>query len=362
MNQPATFDLTDDPAPRRRVWPFVVWTAAVAVYGAVLHGQVHLPVPSALMNAAVYIYTLALLMVPVARVSQRLASRRLPTSLLVARHLVVAGAAIAIWVSVNVLFLRLTVGPAMWELVLADAWMFQVLSSVAYYGAALGIVLAVQGHDRERRRERREAELTIVAREAELAAIKAQLQPHFVLNALNSLLVLIDKDPALARAMVTRLSDLMKAVFDRFDVVQVPLAREIDLIRAYLDIERIRFGPRLSVVFDVDEASAHAMVPAFVLQPIVENAVRHGIAPHARPGEIRVSTRMVDGRVRVTVRDSGVAPAANFAAEPHAGRGLQLTRRRLDAVYGSEYRLSFDREDDGLAVCLDLPMDAAHAG
>lgn len=358
-------DLTDEPSRRRRWWPFAAWTVGVALYTLILHGQIGLPFPYAVSNAAVYFYTLALLMIPVSRWSERLAERRVPPPTLVAAHAGLALVVIAIWVAVNVGFLRLVVGPLMWTEVFAGNWMFQLMSAFFVYAAALGLMLTAHAHARERQRERREADLQIVARDAELAAIKAQLQPHFVLNALNSVLALIDKDPALARTMVTRLSDLMKAVFDRFDVVQVPLERELDLIRAYLDVERIRFGSRLSVVFDVDEASARATVPAFLLQPIVENAVKHGIAPHAKPGRIRISAHLVDGRVRIIVCDSGVAPAAaDFASASNAGRGLQLTRRRLDAAYGSGYQLSFDRDASGggLSVRLDLPAEVAHAG
>ena len=363
VNTPTLIDLSDEPPRRRTWWRFAAWTAGVVMYGIVISGQIGLPFHYALANGAVYFYTLALLMIPVSWLSERWTARRLPTSLLVLRHGALACAVVAVWSAVYVGFLRLAVGAPMWDLVLAGSWMFQLLGAFSIYGGALGLTLAVQASARERARERREADLLVVARDAELAAIKAQLQPHFVLNALNSVLVLIDKDPALARTMVTRLADLMQAVFDRFDVVQVPLARELDLIRAYLDVERIRFGSRLSVTFDVDEASARATVPAFLLQPIVENAVKHGIAPHAKPGQIRISAHTVDGRVTILVCDSGVAPtAADFASASNAGRGLQLTRRRLDAAYGGAYQLSFDRDDGGLAVRLDLPMETRHAG
>lgn len=361
----APIDLTDEPPVRRTWWPLAAWTAAAVLYTLVMHVQIRLPLRYAASNAVVYLCPLALLMIPVSRLTDRLRARHLPAGALIVLHTAINGAAFAIWAFVYVGFLRLVIGPSMWSEVFAGNWIFQLIGASSIYVAALGLTLTAQAYAREQLRERREANLLIVARDAELAAIKAQLQPHFVLNALNSLLVLIDKDPALARMMVTRLSDLMKAVFDRFDVVQVPLERELDLIRAYLDIERIRFGSRLSVVFDVDQASARATVPAFLLQPIVENAVKHGIAPHAKPGAIRISARMIDGRVEITVGDSGVAPTADdFASASNMGRGLQLTRRRLDAAYGNRYHLSFDRDshEGGLAVRLDLPLDAVHAG
>jgi two-component system, LytTR family, sensor kinase len=224
-------------------------------------------------------------------------------------------------------------------------------------------MLTADAWRRERERERREADLTVAARDAELLAIKAQFQPHFVLNALNSLLALIDADPALARTMVVRLADLMKAVFDRIDVPHVPLDRELELVRAYLDVERIRLGPRLTVAFEIEDAARGVLVPPFVLQPLVENAVKHGVSPFARPGTVRVSARVDGERVRVTIADSGAAaPAVSAApASPSTGRGLQLTRRRLDTVYGGGYSLTFDRQaGSGTAVHLDLPVAGAH--
>ena len=365
------FDLTTENdgrsarARRPGWWPFLGWTAGVGIYAAVLRAQLGLPLMFAAPTAIVYFSTLALLMIPVSRASVRLAERRPTPALLVASHAAIACVVITIWCGINIAVLRLAIGPGMWQEVFAGSWMFQLMGAVFVYSAALGLMLTVQAHARERQRDRREAELLIVARDAELATIKAQLHPHFVLNALNSVVALIDTDPALARTMAIRLADLMKAVFDRFDAVQVPLERELDLIRAYLDVERIRFGARLTVTIDVDEASARAAVPAFLLQPIVENAVKHGIAPHAKPGQIRISARTVNGRVTIAVCDSGTAPqGADFASSSNAGRGLELTRRRLDAAYGNRYRLSFDRDDapsGGLAVRLDLPAEAGRA-
>ena len=240
-----------------------------------------------------------------------------------------------------------------------------------------GLTLTAQAWTRERERERREAALVVAARDSELAAIKTQFQPHFVLNALNSLLALIDRDPALARTMVVRLSDLMKAVFDRADLHEVALERELDLVRAYLDVERIRLGARLSVQFDIDDAARGVMVPPFLLQPLVENAVKHGVAPFARPGLVRVTAHLRDDRVHVTIGDSGVSqtPFTASASLPSTelraggtgpstllgtGLGLQLTRRRLETVYGQGYHMTFDREADGTAVHLDLPADHRH--
>jgi signal transduction histidine kinase len=352
-----TIDLSDPPRHRRSWLPLAVWTGSAVVYAAVLAAQIGLPFLMALHQSAMYMFSLALLMIPVARVSWRWMSRESTSASLIARHVAMGVVVIGLWRTLIIVHDRLAVGPYFWDLIYAQSWMFQFLFDVAVYGMALGVTLTSQAWQRERERERREAALTIVAREAELGAIRAQFQPHFVLNTLNSVLALIDSDPALARTMVVRLADLMKAVFDRIDLSTVPLGRELDLVGAYLDVERIRFGSRLSVAFDVDEAAREVMVPPFLLQPIVENAVKHGIAPYAHPGRIEVSARLADGRVRLTVTDSGTGSVASPAG---TGRGLSMTRRRLDTMYGTAYVLRFDRLSTGTAVHLDVPAGDAH--
>jgi len=269
---------------------------------------------------------------------------------------VLAGlATVGLWFWANMLYNRFTIGPGYWEYVYAGNWIFQLLFAVTVYGTVVGLSLTAQAWRRERDRDRREAELMLVAREAELGAIRAQFQPHFVLNALNSLLALIDKDPALARTMVVRLADVMKSVFDRMDVPAVPLERELDLVKAYLDVERIRFGARLSAAFEIEDAARGVLVPPFLLQPIVENAVKHGIAPNAAPGVVRVSAKVHNGRLDLEVRDSGTGAAS----PPGSGRGLALTRRRLETVYHDTYELTFDRQANGTSVRISMPTDAA---
>jgi len=353
------FDLSE-PRERPRWWTWLpVWTAATLLYAYAVHIQIRVPLRYTLPMSAVYYFTLAALMLPVSVWSRRLTAAPRPRLVLLLAHTAIAAATIVAWQAVVLAYYRYTIGPHYWQLVFERSWIFQLFFAVSIYGTALGVMLTTDAWRRERARERREAELTVAARDAELLAIKAQFQPHFVLNALNSLLALIDADPALARTMVVRLSDLMKAVFDRIDVPHVPLERELELVRAYLDVERIRLGARLTVAFEIEDAARGVLVPPFVLQPLVENAVKHGVSPFARPGTVRVSARVDGDRVRVTIADSGSAGPKPAAAS--TGRGLQLTRRRLDTVYGEGYSLTFDRQAGaGTAVHLDLPVAGAH--
>ena len=272
-----------------------------------------------------------------------------------ATHVALGVVAITIWSFLFVGYYRVAVGPDFWQVVFADSWMYQLLTTTLAYVASLSLGLTVQGFDRERERQQREAQLEVAAREADLAAIKAQLQPHFLLNSLNSILALIDQDPAEARGMVIRLASLLQSVFDRLDESMVPIEGELDTIRAYLEVEHIRFGDRLRFSVQAAPDARRVPVPPFLLQPLVENAVKHGIEPHARQGEIRVSAVLEGARLHVAIADTG--DGFNGAGAAGHGRGLDLTRRRLHAVYG-EHAASFRTEHGagGFTIHLDLPV------
>ncbi len=216
--------------------------------------------------------------------------------------------------------------------------------------------MIVESFDREQLRRQREAELELLARDAELTAIKSQLQPHFVLNSLNSILALVAHDPTRAKAMLERLASFLQSVFDRLDEPLVLLERELDTVRDYLKIEQVRFGDRLRFAIDVDGATEQVAVPPFLLQPLVENAVKHGIQPYSRQGEVRVTARRRGARVHVAVSDTGGGPKVSRGTN---GRGIDLTRRRLRATYGDDGALlSMSREEGGgFAVSLDLPAE-----
>jgi two-component system LytT family sensor kinase len=350
-----TIDLSDPP-PRRRFWPVLAgWTAIAAIMALILNAQQELPFRWMLPSTMFYFYSLGILVWIAWRIHERFALWKQGPSRLLAIHTGLGIVAITIWFVVELGFNRLFVGPEFWQKVWADSWMYQLLTTTLAYAASLGLGLTVQGFDRERERQQREAQLEVDAREAELAAIKAQLQPHFLLNSLNSILALIDHDPTKAREMVTRLASLLHSVFDRLEERLVPLERELDTIRDYLEIEHIRFGDRLRFSVEVEMDARQIAVPPFLLQPLVENAVKHGIAPHARPGEIRLTAALDGALLQVTIADTG--DGFNGAGPAGPGRGLDLTRRRLDAVYGNN-AASFRTERDagGFTIHLGLPV------
>ncbi|HKG91340.1 MAG TPA: histidine kinase [Gemmatimonadaceae bacterium] len=199
---------------------------------------------------------------------------------------------------------------------------------------------------------------------AQLHALQMQLQPHFLYNALNSAtgLVLTNRNDE-AVELLTGLGDLLRQLLTPNAPHETPLAEEMRFIQEYLGIERVRFSDRLEVACDApDPALAAALVPRFILQPIVENAVRHGIAPLARGGRVEVTAERDGDRVRVTVRDDGVGTAESAARGTTRGHGtgLENTRRRLRHLYGDRARLTVSpRPGGGTEVVLEWPYRAA---
>jgi len=271
-------------------------------------------------------------------------------------HTAVGIAALILWAATQIGLMRFFVGPDFWDVVYEDTWMFQLLTAGTTYAAGVGIGLTFQGFERERLRQQREGQLEVAAREAELQAVKAQLQPHFLLNSLNSLLALIRHDPAAAEQMLGRLASLLHGVLDRLDQQSVPLAPELDMLRDYLEVEQIRFDDRLTFDIQLDPNAAAILVPPLLLQPLVENAVKHGIEPHTRPGRITVDARLANGRLRIAIADTGDGPDGTTTSG--TGRGIELTRRRLASVYGTDAALRMERSSSGFRVSLDLPANS----
>lgn len=219
-------------------------------------------------------------------------------------------------------------------------------------------VLAVGGAiDRDRRL--REQDATTARLEAQLAqaqvqALKMLVHPHFLFNSLHAVTVLIESAPALATRMIVRLGDLLRLSLSRASSAEVSVERELELLRLYLEIEQIRFRDRLTVCYEVDPATLSALVPDLILQPLVENAIKHGIGTWADQGTIVIRTRRGGQRLVVEVENDGHRLSD---AEPlHEGIGLTTTRARLAALYGSDQELTLRTAPDGKTIArLGLP-------
>jgi signal transduction histidine kinase len=235
-----------------------------------------------------------------------------------------------------------------WTLLFAFEW--QVL---LYWGIVAAYHAIAASRTLERRRLE-EARLETDLVEARLESLQRQLNPHFFFNALNAISTLLDRDPRAAESMLVRLGDLLRAVFRSQVQQEVPLSHELRLLDDYLDIQRVRFGGQLRVVLDVAAAARNVMVPVLILQPLAENAIKHGFAGRPEGGTIRIAARRAGGRLELTVADDGRGPSG--MTELTEGVGLSNTRSRLAHLYPVEHALETSAQPDGgFTVTLSLP-------
>jgi two-component system LytT family sensor kinase len=223
-----------------------------------------------------------------------------------------------------------------------------LLIVAAYYG--------YQYYRKYRERKLRSVELEARLAQAELHSLKMQLQPHFLFNTLNAISVLMMRDPEAANQMLLRLSDLLRLSLDQVGTQEVPLQQELDFLSGYLEIEQTRFQDRLTVSMDIEPATVGAAVPNLLLQPLVENAVRHGIAKRIGAGHIDIRASRVGANLRLEVQDNGIG-LRNDVTSNAGGVGLTNSRARLERLYGSRYQ--FDVKNvpgGGVLVTVIMPF------
>ena len=230
--------------------------------------------------------------------------------------------------------------------------------NLATYWIILLIVHAFSYYNRYRKGEVRASQLETQLSQAQLQALKMQLHPHFLFNTLHSISALLTKDTEAARKMISRLGDFLRLTLENSGTQEVTLQREMEFLMCYLEIERIRFHDRLTTHVHVDPQVLDVRVPNLILQPIVENAIRHGIAPRSTPGEIEIQAKQTGDHLRIEVRDNGPGLFLNRSTENQFQKGLGLanTQSRLEHLYGEAHRFELTNDPDGgLIVTLEIP-------
>ena len=248
-------------------------------------------------------------------------------------------------------FAQLFIGIFSYDLTVLGAW------SALYY--AINFFLQVE--EQTDRLERLEAQAT----SAQLAMLRYQLNPHFLFNTLNSIstLVLL-KQSEPANAMLTRLSSFLRHTLVMHPGGKVTLEQEVETLKLYLDIERMRFEERLRAVFRIDPAAADAMIPSLLLQPLVENAIKYAVSPQEEGARITVSAQAIGARVRVTVTDTGpglqARPPVGPDGQQSTGVGLANIRNRLAQAYGEDHRFEIETPPEGgFTVIIEVPYEQA---
>jgi len=237
---------------------------------------------------------------------------------------------------------------------------------IANFSEGIGIymLIALTSYSLNYYRRYRESQLRTLQLEAQLShaqlqALKMQLHPHFLFNTLHSISALLHKDPESARRMITRLGDFLRLTLENSGSQEVTLEQEMTFLRCYLEIERIRFQDRLVTRLDVADQTLDAKVPNLILQPIVENAIRHGIAPRSTPGLIEIEAERRNSTLRIQVRDNGPGLPSHRTSENMFKKGLGLanTEKRLEQLYGAAHLFDLsDHPEGGLVVTLEIPF------
>jgi two-component system LytT family sensor kinase len=225
--------------------------------------------------------------------------------------------------------------------------------------AVIAIIHGMLFYRRWQEREQLAIELRSRLSEAQLEVLKGQLRPHFLFNTLNSISTLVHSDPASADRMVVQLADLLRASLETSGKHEIPLAEELALLERYVDIMRVRHEDRLTVTIRATPRARAALVPHFILQPLVENAIEHGIGRRAGSGRIVVEAADAGDQLHLRIGDdgSGMPSVANGSPSPDEGVGLGNTRHRLQQLYGEAHSFTIDRaENGGTLVSITMPL------
>jgi two-component system, LytTR family, sensor kinase len=309
--------------------------------------------PRALMYSLADWYVFAVLSLPVTWLAHRVPIERPHRSRAVALHIAASvvfsftymalRAAIATWQSPSVTFVQ------SFQALLFKSWHFNLL----VYWVIVAVRHAFDYAKKFRERELRAAELEKRLTEARLQALQMQLNPHFLFNTLHAISSLMHRDVEAADRMLVRLSDLLRRALDSSDTQEVTLREELEFLHAYAEIEQTRFGERLTIEMNIAPDTLDALVPNLVLQPLVENSIKHGLEPHARPGRIEVSARRESDVLRLEVRDNGTGLNGSVVE----GVGLSNTRGRLKQLYAERHSFELaNTAQGGASVRITIPF------
>jgi LytS/YehU family sensor histidine kinase len=231
-------------------------------------------------------------------------------------------------------------------------------SDLLVYGAVIGICYALDYYRKYREREVLASQLEAQLAQAQLDALRMQLHPHFLFNTLNNIVGLVrDHKNQAAVSMLVGLSDLLRHTLDHSARQEIELREELNFIKLYLSIQEMRFSDRLQFRLDIDPATTKAMVPNLILQPLTENALRHGFGRSADSGQVGISSAVENGNLRLTVYDNGAGLPDDWQLKGSAGIGLANTAARLQQLYDDNHQFDIrNRDGGGVEVVIVMPL------
>lgn len=343
------------------LWAIVLWTVWVLFYALVMYLQVvNIPFWVALIASANYNYLFALLSIFIWKLCQKIPFEVTNKFLFVFYHFFLAIFFSVLWLSLGYGFWYLSEGERIFEQVnVREIIGWQFLFGMIQYFLVAGIFYTIIYYRNLKMKELEQAELKILNRDAELKALKLQMNPHFLFNSLNSINALVTKDPVSARKMIAQLSELLRMSLESHEKLLIPLQEELELVHTYLSIEQMRFGDKMVFKEQIDEGLLTKPFPAMLLQPLLENAVKHGIANTRTGGTISLSiTRQSDQRLNITViNENSNDSFPTESAKNGNGISIKNIRQRLDRMYGTSYSWHINRtQKNKYTVEFQIPL------
>ncbi len=342
------------------LWAILLCSIWVVFYALVMYLQVEtIPFWVALIASANYNYLFGLVSILIWLLCKKISFDQTNKIFFFSFHFISAIFCSAIWLFMSYGFWYLSEGERIFEQVDVRGIIgWQFLFGMMQYFFVAGIFYTIIYHRNLKQKEMEEAELKILTRDAELKALKLQMNPHFLFNSLNSINALVTKDAALARKMISQLSELLRMSLESQDKLLIPLKEELDLVHTYISIEQMRFGEKMIVVEEIDPGLLTKSFPAMLLQPLLENAVKHGIANTRFGGTISLSIHQADQRIVGTV----INETSDKSLQPKTtknGNGISLKNicQRLDRMFGNDYRWQVDNSDKNkFKVDFEIPL------
>ena len=344
-----------------------LWTATGFLYGCEIyfynaHVSRAIDLHNALFRALPDMWIYAVLTPAVLWFYPRFRLRREKWPLLVGINLVAVAAYLVVWSALKVALYPVDdlligiVSPRNWflfrMLLIHDAH-----DALWFYGTTVAVSELLRYQRKSRERETRAAKLESQLAHAQLTALKMQLDPHFLFNTLHAISSLMHEDPTAAEKTVNRLSDLLRLSLENGDGQVVTLRREMEFMEGYLDIQKTRLGDRLNVRLHLEPGTLEALVPNMILQPLVENAVKYGIASRKTTGNLEIRAEYHDEILRLEITDDGPGFSPNGMEKPTRGVGIRNTRARLQQLYGKAHNFSLNRAPGGgTQVRLEIPF------
>ena len=342
-------------------YAFLIWTSWLIFYAVIMYFQVpEIPALGALISSMTSHYVYAVLSIPIWFLCKRIHFENISRIAFIVSHFFLGNLFSALWLFLTYGIWYLSTGKEIFDLVHFEQIVgWQYLSGITTYFLVSGIFYTIIYYRRFRDKELKEAELKVLTKEAELKALKMQINPHFLFNSLNSINALIKHSPDQARKMMSLLSDLLRFSLETKEESKIPLKQELEIMHRYLNIERIRFRDRMEVHEEIEQGIDIYKVPAMLLQPLLENSIKHGISSHREKGWISVKLSKHNNNIRISVSNSMGNPANEVQNKKNGlSTGLQNIRKRLNLIYGSRCKFTVNGpKPDIFKVEITIPAE-----